>query len=437
MLLTLGCGPSPAAVDTDGGSSTNTDQETHTSTAGATTVVAGGSSTRDGGPPGGDWGGCPRGSRGCPCEVGECGESLECQEGICGPSPQCGDGQLQAPEVCDDGNNDVGDGCSDLCIWERHCFVGQLGDGRGTIRTITIDRDGLLARELDRDLPPHQPAPVGLSRATENCGHRLVHAMHTAGVVVSLRPFDTLPPDSSGSPLPGVLELACTDEALLFATVRTTEGFELQLFDVSQGLVPLETRVLDATGPPRLALDEQNERLWLAMPGDALQLASLSYAGLTFGPLDPLVPQTSLTNADDLVWVPSLDALLVASGRLDQQTTLVSAGFDMVAATEPPWTDRHNIIELADGAFAMGGAAGVVVGSIDDSNTFTHAATLAPDLSNTLVRTAMHRNILVVASPTEFRTFRSDAPDMPWQELDRLQLEDTPQLEAGDVVVCP
>jgi cysteine-rich repeat protein len=104
---------------------------------GATTTIADSSS----GSSASGSGAC-EGELGCACyDNGTCNDGLDCRDDVCAP-PSCGNGALESGEDCDDGNSASGDGCSEACVHEPICFVGNFGGQTTALASFSIDSGG-------------------------------------------------------------------------------------------------------------------------------------------------------------------------------------------------------------------------------------------------------------------------------------------------------
>gem|GEM_PF-2556453 len=428
----IACGP---AVDSDGEASSTTRGMDAT-----TNVVPpepGSEASTTGWISRGDVGECSTGSQGCPCgDADTCDDGLHCDGGLCRPlppDPLCGNGVLDETEQCDDGNTASHDGCSESCAWERHCFVAQLTDGDDRLHTLSFGTDGLLTPHRGRAIAPMHPAPDGLGHSTTACGERLAHASHAAGRVALLGPFETLPIDSSGTALDGVLEVGCDpSDELLFATAFTGPGFTLALHDTSDGLAFVDALDIADT-QPRVFVDDDAHTVYWAIPGAPTQLFAATYTREGFGPVHPFAAELALTGADDLV--VSGATYVVPSGREDGQTAFIEGR--MAYSFGGVLSDRTNATPLpriGESVFALGGEAGVVIAEFSNQSFTQHGDVLLPEVSNTVVRAAMDGTLLVVGSPQGIHTF--GRIDTVWTELDRLAFDPPVSIESGAVVPC-
>lgn len=443
FALVSGCGSSAQPGPLDGASATDGTSTTEPVDA----MSSSGGLTSYDPPAWGDAGiSCGPGREGCLCrEDDTCDEGLLCDGNLCRWDVQCGDGRVDPPESCDDENVIAGDGCSSVCQWERHCLVGLVGDGQGTLRTVSFDSDGALQLEADRLLAAHELAPMSLGRSVRRCGARAFVASDASGRVQYVEGLG--PPESPGLAVQGALELACAQTfGLLFVTVQTDTGFEVQLFDAAQGeLVLLDVFMVAAEGVPRMAVDEMTDRLWLALPGTPLSLLPLGYADLELTPQRTVTVDLDVTHADDFLWLPSVAAGVVVSDDPDGQVVGVTEGSESWSGSNGPWADRSGAepIGVPDfrGVFVMGGSTGAVRGRIDESGLLLGVGPqLVPDLEDTFVRTALDATRILVASSEEVRLLAPTSFQQgvnTWQELGRVSLPSGPRFESGAVIPCP
>lgn len=245
----------------------------------------------------------------------------------------------------------------------------------------------------------------------------------------------------------GALELTCAqDSQLLFVTAQTEAGFEVDLFDASDGgLVLLDVASLDTQVIPRMAVDETTDRLWLALPGAPLRLQSLGYAGLVLDPGEALVTDRDVPRADDFLWLPSVAAGVIATRDPNGQVVGVSVDAQSWSLSNGPWEDRSSIEPLDElysvEAFAMGGATGVRRGRMDETGEFFGVGPeLASDLGDTFVRTGMDGRRILIATAAELRILAPGQVEngaSSWEELDRVSLPGAFGFESAAVIPCP
>ncbi len=441
-VAVAGCGASGQSGALGSSSSSTTSPTT-------ASVAATSSSESSSGPPGA-WGDagitCNVGREGCPCgEADACLDDLVCDGDRCRRVVLCGDGRVDSPESCDDGNTASEDGCSGVCQWERHCWVGWAGDDLGTLRTLSFQSDGQLHVEAARTVGIHQPAAQSLARSVRRCGSRAFFVSPGSGLVQSVEGLGA--PDSPGVAVDGALELACAQASqLLFVTAQTEAGFEVHLIDAADGgLVLLDVASVEAQVIPRMAVDETTDRLWLALPGAPLQLLPLGYAGLVLDPEDALATDREVPRADDFLWLPSVAAGIMVSRAPNGQVVGVSVDAQSWSLSNGPWEDRSGIEPLDERysveAFAMGGVTGVRRGRLDETGEFFGVGPeLASDLGDTFVRTAMDGRRILIATSAELRILAPQQVEnsaFVWEELDRVLIPGWGGFESAAVIPCP